>query len=916
MAMRGRLLSQFLLLSCLMFLAAAVSPAQEAPEAELLARAQQKLEACDFEGVIADCGEALRRDPANGEALYLRARARLWNGDRPGATEDCATLLASDVAGDARSCFRRGCAREMTRDIRTALAEFTRAISLAPADVEAYMGRLRVLTRQSDYRAMASDADTVIALTTETIDAGAADGRAYRSRGHARNLRGQTEDASADFVKALELNPRDVWALLGLARTKQVLSDTEGALNDASQAVSLARRLAEAYVQRGRIRGGVDDIDGAILDMTSAIELDPEELAGHALRAQAFLLRGDTTAGLGDVEKLLVLDPKDADGYVLRGQLKAAEGDDEGAHEDFIKAVKLAENNFEQYNRAAQHVKGAYNDKMIALATEALALNPQNDVAYDSRAQAKARTKDLPGAIADMDQAIAVQPDRPQYYYVRGGYRKLTGDDAGAQADLDKARQLVPDAGFPPYPEPPAIPVAVMGFAAFLSSACFLIMGAFTVMALISIAKKRRDVGQWQLTQQQLAQLPVTVACETDVRNARDVKRVALIVGPIGVALSSLNGIVYLAGLYGQTDFPWEFPPANPVVLALLAGVCYLTGIRAEGAIRRLVITPDDVTLITPRKQGDEKWTEPLANYRGLLGKTGVYSRKGNDNEEHYMEMELLHDDPDRTIRVYRKKGSMESVPKNERMTGRGLWKTYAGLLGVDALEQHERDIVVHEVEDLGKSARELVREGKLDAPLDPAGPVPQGITIRADNGETIVTVEPGNNFDLKVMRGVGIALGIYLWLNLILSGVHSRSGLFALVGAAMIFYAIWYKQPHTRLRITRDSLRVQSVTPRRETTVATVDTASIEDVRLETIAAMQLSLEDAFAKLNKKPGAPPAIRKAAYLSLITETKTVVVPAGRGKLPLETAEWLRSFILRMIAADQPPQPADHSEAML
>ena len=886
--------------------------AQHPANAALLTDAQQKLDTSDFDAAIMDCHEVLRHDPANGEALCLRARARLWNGDRPGALEDCNALL-DNMDGDPRACFWCANANEMLGRHDSALQEYSRAIALDPQHIEAYIGRLRILARQSDYSGMARDADTVIALASEAIAAGTNDGSLYRWRGYVRNLRGQIEDASADYTQALELNPRDVWSWLGLARSKQILSDAEGALNDATQAASLAPRLAEAYLTRGSIRDGANDVDGLIADLAAAIQLDPTEPMAYVLRGQA-LLRRDSAAALADAEEILELNPKDSDGYLLRGLVKKGARDEEGAREDFVQALRLAENSYQKYHRAAEQLKGAYNDKMIALATEALALNPRNDHAYEDRAHAKAWKKDLPGAIADMDAAIAIR-DLPQYYYLRGGYRKATGDDAGAQADRDKAIQRVPDMDFPPYPEPRAIPVAVMTFTVFLSAACFLLMAALTVMAHVSLAKNRREVGQWQLTQQELQHLPVTVACASDVKNAHDVKWVAIIFGGIGTTLSSINGILHLANLYGQTNAPWAFPPANPVLLAFLAGICYLTGVRLERSVRRLTITSDEVTLVTPRKGGEERWTQPLANYRGLLGKTGIYTKKNAEYEDRFMEMELLHPDPDRTIPVYREKGSMDSVPRNESMPGRALWKTFAGLLGVDALEQHEGEILTREVEDLGKSAQELVREGKLDAPLDPDAPVPNGVTIHAENGETIVTIAPDNSFELKLMRGVGITMGVCLSMNFILDG-GLRNAPFVLAGAAMILLAIGYKPRHTRLRITRESLRVQSVNPRRETTVETLDPSRIKDVRLETISTLQLSLEDALARLKKKPGAPPPIRKSGYLSLITDQKTVVLPGGRGKLPLETAGWLRSFILRMLAAEQPPQPPDHPEATL
>jgi tetratricopeptide (TPR) repeat protein len=152
-------------------------------------------------GAIEDCNEALKTDPKNADALYLRGIARRDLGQTDAAMTDMDAVLAMDpnydeahsVRGqlnmlnrrwhraiadlgfpiergawsteDRRRClYMRGIAAQELGDHCRAIADFTRAIELAPCDQGAYLRRAR------SYKAIGEPqlADTDLRIGTQT----------------------------------------------------------------------------------------------------------------------------------------------------------------------------------------------------------------------------------------------------------------------------------------------------------------------------------------------------------------------------------------------------------------------------------------------------------------------------------------------------------------------------------------------------------------------------------------------------------------------------------------------------------------------------------------------------------------------------------------------------------------------------
>lgn len=139
----------------------------------------------------------------------------------------------------------------------------------------------------------------------------------YRTAGHLYRAAGRAEPATRAFEAALDLDPEDGWARLGLS----MLALDQGRAADALSwlgRIDAADRRIDAWRTLCRARAAVGDVDAAIAAGSRALSLalagevplsvwtcnrdqrlvDPDHLEDHARLASLYRLAGDTAAAL------------------------------------------------------------------------------------------------------------------------------------------------------------------------------------------------------------------------------------------------------------------------------------------------------------------------------------------------------------------------------------------------------------------------------------------------------------------------------------------------------------------------------------------------------------------------------------------------------------------------------------------
>ena len=200
--------------------------------------------------------------------------------------QDAAALAAFDEAirqspESAAAYAHRGVVRARLGDVDGAIADYDRAHKLgAPAD-EVLFNRCQALTSKRDYQG--AIADCTAALAENPSHAGAS-----FARGNARWLAGDADQARADWVRAIEIEPdsrqkaRMLTAIDSLPPLTAMRPPAVSGAPEAATELVLRPLDSRALAVRGLERELKGDRLGAIADLRAALagETDPEQQQG------------------------------------------------------------------------------------------------------------------------------------------------------------------------------------------------------------------------------------------------------------------------------------------------------------------------------------------------------------------------------------------------------------------------------------------------------------------------------------------------------------------------------------------------------------------------------------------------------------------------------------------------------------
>lgn len=142
---------------------------------------------------------------------------------------------------------------------------------------------------------------------------------AYNNRGIARFNSGQTEEALADYERAVALHPGYSSAYYNKGLANQGLGNYDKAVEDFSKAIDLNPPYASAYTARGIVEMDIfRDLPAALEDFTRAIRINPGFAQAYFNRGIVFLRMGKPHLACPDLKKVRELGFDKADGLIER----------------------------------------------------------------------------------------------------------------------------------------------------------------------------------------------------------------------------------------------------------------------------------------------------------------------------------------------------------------------------------------------------------------------------------------------------------------------------------------------------------------------------------------------------------------------------------------------------------------------
>ena len=370
-----------------------------------------------------------------------------------------------------------------------ALEDFNQALLLDPSNVTALIGRADVYTgRDSRFY----DPNKALLDTNKAMEIDPKSSEAYRMRGDMPGHPGFSDFGNAikDYQKAIELNPDNMLAYLGLAynfaKEDSEFHDFKQALDYARKAVDLAPNESLAIEALGDLLASKPEtLDEGLLFLNRAVQLNRRNVGSLIARGYLFLIRAMDEEiidifGALKAEDLsladIVVGNNEAFERALRkigknGLLSSALRDFKEAqrlcphNDDVFKAQAFAVQNFPGqerralnfYTRAAELNKFSADNHIhrveFLLEHPELGIAPEDLPAaandgIDPAMLADLISKSLPDLTAelveDCDKALGIEADNDTAHYLRGTLLATQGSYKEAIDSLNKALELAP----------------------------------------------------------------------------------------------------------------------------------------------------------------------------------------------------------------------------------------------------------------------------------------------------------------------------------------------------------------------------------------------------------------------------------------------------------------------------------------
>lgn len=197
----------------------------------------------------------------------------------------------------------------------SAIAEFSRAIEIAPNFAPLYYNRGRAYEDQGNASAALADYDRALALDPRYL-------QAYNNRAGLKRTMGRLDEAIADWTAALDVDPNFVDARYNRGATYGMQKRTDQALADLSAVIRQEPRFAAAYTERANVGRGIRTLEETLADLDQALRMNPRDVHAYYYRALVLMERNTVEAvreAIRTLDTAVKLMPENGQLYQDRG---------------------------------------------------------------------------------------------------------------------------------------------------------------------------------------------------------------------------------------------------------------------------------------------------------------------------------------------------------------------------------------------------------------------------------------------------------------------------------------------------------------------------------------------------------------------------------------------------------------------
>lgn len=275
-------------------------------------RALAKLNLEDYKGAEEDCTLAIERNKFKTESYKLRGFARQNMGKFAEAIADYNVGLAHNPQ-EKYFLYYKSLAQIDLKDYNGADTTFETLLRIYPNFEGGYTARGRLRSLQGDTIRAIEDLDHAISISRTEL-------QPYLLRAEIESKQKRWEAALADMDETIKLKPHEEDLYINRAFVRYNLDDFFGAMADYNYALELNPYHAGALFNRALLRYEVKDLDRSATDFESVLKMEPENF--HALYNLGLvnLERNKNKEALSCFDKIMKRYPRFYPVYYARGE--------------------------------------------------------------------------------------------------------------------------------------------------------------------------------------------------------------------------------------------------------------------------------------------------------------------------------------------------------------------------------------------------------------------------------------------------------------------------------------------------------------------------------------------------------------------------------------------------------------------
>jgi len=390
----------------------------------------------DYPGAVAYLKKSIAAGDRTEPRLYL-ARVYMQMGDKAATENQISDILAKE-AGNVGALYLLAESQTAQEDLKAALETYERILRDHPEEIQASFKKGTILLENGKYSEAAALADSVIEKHPNRAEG-------HRLKGLAMLHMNDYQNAITSLQKGLSyaVDP-GTYYFLGMAHFHK--GEPEQATSQFQKALDLAPEFPQSRIMLSLVLLKQNRLDDAVTEARKALDFDADNALAHNVLGSAYMAKGMQEEGMAELNRALELDPRLIDAHMKKGVYNLSKGRYREAELNLKKAVEAAPDLLNtRVMLATNYLKNKDFGKAKETLSKGLSGGQSDAIIHNMIGEVLLREGKSAEAVKSFEKSKAANPDYPAPYMSLAMINVFAGKQEKGIEELKSLIQRAPD---------------------------------------------------------------------------------------------------------------------------------------------------------------------------------------------------------------------------------------------------------------------------------------------------------------------------------------------------------------------------------------------------------------------------------------------------------------------------------------